>query len=132
MIEKKKILFEDLAVPSGQYNQTDYNPSGTSQNPRKVNLLDLLDYQKRANDLMTRAPNTIPYPLTHNVVEQIGEIYVQATKIQSELGQSYQNPLISDDESTTEVIKNLYKKLQKIKLIVKSVADELQQLDIEG
>tara|TARA_B100001093_G_C26830571_1_gene1015914 strand:- start:827 stop:1225 length:399 start_codon:yes stop_codon:yes gene_type:complete len=131
MTEKKKILFEDLSVPGGQYNQTDSNPSGTSQIPRKVNLLDLLDYQKKADGLMNRAPKVVPYPLTQNVIEQIGEIYVQAAKIQSELGQSYQSPLISDDEDAAKTIKSLYTKLQKVKLIVKSVADELKQLDIE-
>ena len=77
------------------------------------------------------APNVLPFPLTKNVVEQIGEIYVQATKVQSELGQSYQSPLISDDEEATKTLEMMFKKLEKVKLIVKSVADDLKKLDIE-
>ena len=73
----------------------------------------------------------MPFPLTKNVIEQIGDIYVQAVKVQSELGQSYQSPLISDNKESTDALKGMYKKLEKIKLIVKSVADEMKKLDIE-
>jgi len=131
MIEKKKLLFEDLTQPGGQYNQANNNPSGTSQRPNKVNLTDLIDYQKRTANQITRAPNVMPFPLTKNVIEQIGDIYVQAVKVQSELGQSYQSPLISDNKESTDALKGMYKKLEKIKLIVKSVADEMKKLDIE-
>lgn len=131
MIEKKKLLFEDLTMPGGQYNQSNNNPSGTSQRPKKVNLTDLIDYQKQTMNQITRAPNVMPFPLTKNVIEQMGDLYVQATKIQSELGQSYQNPLISDNKDTADAVKSMYKKLQKIKLIVKSVADDMKKLDIE-
>jgi len=131
MIDKKKLLLEDLTMPGGQYNQSNNNPSGTSQRPKKVNLTDLIDYQQRTANQITRAPNVMPFPLTKNVVEQIGDIYVQATKVQSELGQSYQNPLISDDEDTTDAVKSMYKKLQKVKLIIKSVADDMKKLEIE-
>lgn len=131
MIEKKKLLFEDLTQPGGQYNQANNNPSGTSQRPSKVNLTDLIDYQKRTANQITRAPNVMPFPLTKNVIEQIGDIYVQAVKVQSELGQSYQSPLISDNKESTDALKGMYKKLEKIKLIVKSVADEMKKLDIE-
>ena len=131
MIEKKKLLFEDLTQPGGQYNQSNNNPSGTSQRPKKMNLTDLIDYQKQTANQITRAPNVMPFPLTKNVIEQIGDIYVQAVKVQSELGQSYQNPLISDDMNSADALKGMYKKLEKIKLIVKSVADEMKELDIE-
>ncbi len=131
MSTDKKLLLEDLTQPGGEYNSHKHNPAGMSQRPKQVSLADLVDYQKRIDNLMTRAPNVMPFPLTSNLVEHIGEIYVQAAKVQSELGQAYQSPLISDDEHATKTLKSLYKKLQKIKLIVKSVADELKQLDIE-
>ena len=131
MNDKKRLLLDDLTMPGGQYNQWSRDPSGTSQNPKKVNLLDLLDAQKRTAENMAMAPNVLPIPLTKNVVEQIGEIYVQATKVQSELGQSYQSPLISDDEEATKTLEMMFKKLEKVKLIVKSVADDLKKLDIE-
>lgn len=131
MDNEKKILFEELTVPSGQYNQTDHNPSGLSQTPKKMNLMDLLDVQRRAKQSMTKAPSVTPYPFTNNLIEQIGDVYIQAAKIQSELGQSYQNPLISDNEKPAKSIKNIYKKMQKIKLIIKSVAQDMKELDIE-
>ena len=131
MNDKKRLLLDDLTMPGGQYNHWSRDPSGTSQNPKKVNLLDLLDAQKRTAENMAMAPNVLPFPLTKNVVEQIGEIYVQATKVQSELGQSYQSPLISDDEEATKTLEMMFKKLEKVKLIVKSVADDLKKLDIE-
>jgi hypothetical protein len=131
MTDNKKLLFEELSVPGGEYNSHKDNPSGMSQRPKKVSLTDLLDYQRRTDNLMTRAPNVTPYPLTSNLIEHIGDIYVQAAKIQSELGQAYQSPLISDDENAAKTLKNLYKKLEKIKLIVKSVANEMTELEIE-
>ena len=131
MSDKKKLLFEDLSMPGGSYNQTNNSPSGSTQFPRKVNLVDLLDYQKRADDATTRAPNVLPFPLTKNVVEQIGDIYVQSAKVQSEFSQAYQSPLISDDENATKAVKSIFKKLEKIKLIVKSVTNDLKELDIE-
>ena len=47
MSDKKKLLLEELlqelTVPGGQFHQTDHNPSGTSQMPKKVSLVDLID-----------------------------------------------------------------------------------------
>lgn len=131
MSDKKKLLFEDLAMPGGSYNNTNSNASGTSSPPRKANLVDLIDYQRRNDAATTRAPNVLPFPLTKNVVEQVGDIYVQSAKVQSEIGQAYQSPLISDNEDATKAVKTIFKKLEKIKLIVKSVADDLKELDIE-
>jgi len=131
MIDKKKLLIEDLTMPGGQYNQWSQGQSGTSQEPKKVSLVDLIDYQNRNTAEMARTPNVLPFPLTKNVVERIGDIYVQSAKVQSELGQSYQSPLISDNEEATNTIKSLYKKLERIKLTVKSITQELKKLDIE-
>jgi hypothetical protein len=131
MIDDKKLLLEDLTMPGGQYNQWSKDPSGTSQQPKKVSLIDLIDYQNKNEDDLTKAPNVLPFPLTKNVVEQIGDIYVQSAKIQSELGQAYQSPLISDNETATNTIKSLYKKLERVKLTVKSITQELKKLDIE-
>lgn len=130
--KKKLLLLEDLTVPGNQYNSQGMDGGGQGQKPRKVNLVDLIDYQKKLDDDMSMAPNAMPYPLTTNVVEQIGDIYVQAVTVQTTLSQSYQSPLISDNKEATDSVKSIYKKLQQIKLIVKSVTEDLKKLDISG
>ena len=131
MTGNKKLLLEELTQPGGQYNQWSKSPAGTQENPKRVNLIDLINYQKEQSADLAMAPNVLPFPLTKNVVEQIGDIYVQATKIQSELGQSYNSPLISDSKEASDTIKNIFKKLEKVKLVVKAVTEDLKKLDIE-
>ena len=123
---ENKVLFEDLHMPGGQYTQT----VGTTENPRKVSLLDIIKYQEYLDDELQRAPRVLPAPLTDGVLDQIADLYTKATSIQSELEQTMQNPLIVDSEEAVKVVKEMHKKFEKIKLIIKSLGGSLDKLEL--
>ena len=123
---ENKVLLEDITMPGGQYTQT----VGTSEKPRKVSLLDIIKYQEYLDDELQRAPRVLPAPLTDGVIDQIADVYANVTSIQSELEQVMQNPLIVDSADAVKVVKLMYKKFEKIKLIIKSLADNMDELEL--
>lgn len=125
---RKKIVSEDTTTPGGQYMQT----TGTTENPRKVNLLDIVNFQKYLEDESTRAPKNLPAPMNGGMIDQIGDIYIAANTIQSELHQVLQNPLVTDNESVQKTLKKMYKKFAHIKMIIKSVSNDLDEMDVSS
>lgn len=123
---RKNIYNEDTTAPGGQYMQL----NGTTENPRQVNLLDIVKFQKYLEKEVTRAPNTLPTPMNGGMIDQIGDIYISANTLQSELQQVLQNPLIADNEDAEKTIKTIYKKLSHIKMIIKSISKDLDGLAI--
>jgi len=125
---RKNIVNEDQTAPGGQYIQT----GGTSENPRKVNLLDIVNFQKYLEDESTRAPKTLPAPMNGGMIDQIGDIYIAANTIQSELHQVLQNPLVTDNETVQKTLKRMYKKFSHIKMLIKSISNDLDEMDVSS
>lgn len=123
---ENKLIEEDFTAPGGQYMQL----SGTTEGPKRVNLMDILKFQKYLEDELHRAPKVLPAPMSHNVLDAIADLYVKTCSIQSELVQVLQNPLVVDNKEVIHNLKTMYKKFSKIKLIIKSVSQDLEQLDI--
>ena len=125
---RKNIVNEDFSAPGGQYMQL----TGTTEGPRKVNLLDIVNFQKYLEDETTRAPKTLPAPMNGGMVDQIGDIYIAANTIQSELHKVLANPLVVDDKEVQKTLKKMYKKFSHVKMIIKSVSNDLDQLEMSG
>ena len=125
---RKNIVNEDFSAPGGQYMQL----TGTTEGPRKVNLLYILNFQKYLEDETTRAPKTLPAPMNGGMVDQIGDIYIAANTIQSELHKVLANPLVVDDKEVQKTLKKMYKKFSHVKMIIKSVSNDLDQLEMSG
>ena len=66
------------------------------------------------------------------MIDQIGDIYIAANTIQSELHQVLQNPLVTDNESVQKTLKKMYKKFAHIKMIIKSVSNDLDEMDVSS
>lgn len=125
---RKNIVNEDFSAPGGQYMQL----TGTTEGPRKVNLLDIVNFQKYLEDETTRAPKTLPAPMNGGLVDQIGDMYIAANTIQSELHKVLANPLVVDDKEVQKTLKKMYKKFSHIKMIIKSISNDLDQLEMSG
>lgn len=125
---KDKPINEDFTAPGGQYMQL----AGTVHGPKRVNLMDVLKFQKFLQDNLHKAPKVLPAPLQNGVIDQIADLYVKACSIQSELETVTQNPLVIDNEQASKHLKLMYKKLSKIKLIIKSISNNLEELDISS
>ena len=123
---RKNIVNEDMTAPGGQYMQL----TGTSEGPRQVNLLDIVNFQKYLEDELTRAPRNLPSPMNGGLIDQIGDIYVAANTIQSELQKVLQNPLVVDSTDTLNTLKKMYKKFTHIKLIIKSLSNDIDNLEV--
>lgn len=125
---KKNIVNEDFTAPGGQYMQL----TGTTEGPRKVNLLDIVNFQKYLEDEATRAPKTLPSPMNGGMIDQIGDIYVAANTIQSELHGVLANPLVADDPEVQQTLKKMYKKFSHIKMLIKSISNDLDNLELSN
>jgi len=123
---ENKPIVEDFTAPGGQYMQL----SGTTEGPKRVNLMDILKFQKYLEDELHRAPKVLPAPMSHNVIDSIADLYVKTCTIQSELIQVLQNPLVVDNKEVLKTLKTMYKKFSKIKLMIKSISHDLEELDI--
>lgn len=123
---ENKPIVEDFTAPGGQYMQL----SGTTEGPKRVNLMDILKFQKYLEDELHRAPKVLPAPMSHNLLDSIADLYVKTCTIQSELVQVLQNPLVVDNKELIKTLKTMYNKFSKIKLVIKSVSQDLEHLDI--
>jgi hypothetical protein len=123
---ENKPIQEDFTAPGGQYMQL----TGTTEGPKKVNLTDILKFQKYLEDELHRAPKVLPAPMSHNLLDSIADLYVKTCTIQSELIQVLQNPLVVDNKKVMKHLKLMYKKFSKIKLVIKSISQDLESLDI--
>ena len=123
---ENKPINEDFTAPGGQYMQL----AGTTEGPKRVNLMDVLKFQKYLEDEIHKAPKVLPAPMQHGVLDQIADLYVKACTIQSELKSVVQNPLVIDNKDVMKHLKSMYNKFSKIKLVVKSISKDLEGLDI--
>lgn len=123
---QNKPLNEDFTAPGGQYMQL----AGMSEGPKRVNLMDVLKFQKYLEDNLHKAPKVLPAPMQNGMLDQVADLYVKACTIQSELQSVTQNPLVVDNDDVMNNLKSMYKKLGKIKLIIKSMSNNLEDLDI--
>jgi len=121
---RKKQIHENLTSGGGQQLY------GGSDGPKRVNLMDVLKFQDYLQDQLTKAPKVLPAPMSHNMLDNIADVFVKINDIQSELMHVLQNPLVVDNDDVVKTLKTMYKKFSKMKLMIKSLSHDLEDLDI--
>ena len=81
MSRKDKMVFEDLTVQGNRWQQ---DPSGKTNNPRMLSLLDLVKMAKPDE----QNPNSVPAAETpihgsQHFVELLGDLYIQISQLEN-------------------------------------------------
>jgi hypothetical protein len=108
---KKTVLFEDF---TNHYNKWVSGIASRELGSQRVTLKDLFD--KSVSDQLpgaAKAEKVLPFPLP-SVVEQVGELYLNATNTRALFNDSLRNPIINKNESAFETVKQVVAKLDNI------------------
>ena len=108
---KKTVLFEDF---TNYYNKWVSGIASRELGFQRVTLKDLFD--KSVTDQLpgsAKAEKVLPFPLP-SVVEQVGELYLNATNTRALFNDSLKNPIINKNESAFETVKQVVQKLDNI------------------
>ena len=122
MSKKLKLIGED--------NTMIYNKwvSGIAKREAPAEVITISDIQNRyRNGLGYNAPKALPYPLT-SFLDFLGNLFVKSAEMRHTLGRAVTYPVIREEKSRIDAIKNLNEKLHKIQDIIYSCTAELNQL----
>lgn len=124
---KFNMLFEDLTMVANQYTAGQTR----AHKPTKVSILDIV---KSWRDSHTTDPENLTnskpalYPLNDAFVERLADHFLKCNDFQTELKSLYNNPAINENDTYKKSVNNLYKKFSKIKKILLSMGDDLDNL----
>jgi len=116
---KNKVLFEDFV---NYYNKWTSGIASRELGSQRVTLKDLFDksINQSPNDVRVEKPH--PYPLP-NVIEQIGNLYLNAENSKNLFKSSLSNPLISKNKDAKEQVQIIIDRLDIILKELDSIID---------
>lgn len=115
-----KIITEDSAKI---YNKWVSGIAKRELQPEVITVSDIVNrFRNRPEQI-----RTFPYPL-QNIVDFLGELFVQAANLRRLLSASLGNPVIKESKSKIIAIRTLNEKLDKIQQEVFSCTQELNDL----
>jgi hypothetical protein len=113
----KKVLFEDVM----NYNKWVSGIASRDLAAQKVTLKDLFDRTNTSqHPNYSKASIPMPYPLP-SVIEQLGELYMNATNSISIFKLALKNPLIQQSDEGRQKVVEVIKKLQHIVKVIESI-----------
>jgi len=113
---RKKLVFEDIL----NYNKWVSGIASRELATQKVTLKDIFNgpsTEQSPND--AKADPVVPYPL-QNTVQQIGELYINATNAKQSVLSSLNNPVLKDNKIAKEAVKGV---LERLDIIINTVQD---------
>lgn len=115
---KKTVLFEDF---TNYYNKWVSGIASRELGSQRVTLKDLFD--KTVTDQLpgaAKAEKVLPFPLP-NVIQQIGELYLNATNTRALFNDALKNPVINKNKAAFETVKQVVQKLDNITNEINSI-----------
>jgi len=113
---KKKLLFEDVM----NFNKWVSGIASREFNPQHITLKDLFNKttDQHPNDATPDKP--LPYPLP-NVIEQLGNLYVNAYNAKVLFDNALNNPVVQQNSSAKESVLYIKDELDKITESIKRI-----------
>ena len=129
MSRKDKLIFEDLTVQGNRWQQ---DPSGKTNNPRMLSLLDLVKMAKPDE----QNPNFVPAAETpihgsQHFVELLGDLHVQVAQLEGAIRLVGNSPILKNRSSSIAQIETMKKKAIFIKKLIKSIGDDIDNFSVE-
>lgn len=125
---KFDLIAEDLTQQSSNFIGSQTGQGQGTQRPKKVSIMDLLKVQDDLQKRSETAPGALPYPLTTSVFDKFVESFTAINDIKSILKQTVNNPVISTDDENKQAVQKMYKKLEKIQVLIKMCGEDLDKL----
>ena len=124
------LLCEDFQL--GSNNALGVGDSGMALKPeqKQFTFLDLMDQLNKMKDDPGKAGNVTPYPIQYNVNEDLADAYVRVAEAKGKFRQALNNPVVGDNPKAKKTTIKLYKKAEKIQEIIKSIAEDLDDLAV--
>ena len=117
---RKKLVFEEIL----NYNKWVSGIASRELASQRVTLKDLFNnpyIDQNPNDSV--ADPVMPFPL-QPVIEQIGNLYINACNAKELFKNSLVNPVIADNKIAKEVVKEIVGKLDAIIDIIKGIIEQ--------
>jgi hypothetical protein len=106
---KRKLLFDEVM----QYNKWTSGMASRELATQHVTLKDLFDKSVNQFPNDAKADKALPYPLP-SVIEQLGELFINAGNAQELFKMSLKNPVIQKNEVAMKQVKVVIDKLSSI------------------
>lgn len=116
-----KLLKEDTSM---LYNKW---VSGIAKRDLQPEVITINDIINRFRNRYVATVKVLPYPL-QNMLDYLGELFVQSADLRRLLSISLTNPVIKEKAQNEEAIKNLNEKLDKIQNIIFSCTEDLNKI----
>ena len=106
---KRKLLFDEVM----QYNKWTSGMASRELATQHVTLKDLFDKSVNQFPNDAKADKALPYPLP-SVIEQLGELFINAGNAQELFKMSLKNPVIQQNQVAMKQVKVVIDKLSSI------------------
>lgn len=120
MKNKLTYLWEDSSM---MYNKWVSGIAKRDLQPEVITVSDIVN-RFRNN---SQAPKNFPFPL-QNLLNLLGDIFVQCANTRRLLASSFSNPIIKDDAKKIKAIRQLNAKIDKIQNELFTCTEELNKL----
>jgi len=100
--------------------------SGIAKRDLQPELITVADIVNRFRN-NSQAPKTFPFPL-ENLLNLLGDIFIQCANTRRLLASSFSNPVIKDDSGKIKAIRELNAKMDKIQNELIACTDALNKL----
>tara|TARA_Y100000310_G_scaffold263836_1_gene274298 strand:- start:1320 stop:1718 length:399 start_codon:yes stop_codon:yes gene_type:complete len=126
-VRKKVVLYEDGQMIDNKWT-TDL--SRREFKPSVMTLFDIVKAYDKLKDGDARAPVVMPYP-TQFLVQELGELYMRAEEIATQIKNAARNPLIKGNEDALKGCKKALNQTVVIRKAIKKLARYLDQAVID-
>jgi hypothetical protein len=113
---KRKLLFDEVM----QYNKWTSGMASRELATQHVTLKDLFDKSVNQFPNDAKADKALPYPLP-SVIEQLGELFINAGNAQELFKMSLKNPVIQQNQVAMKQVKVVIDKLSSIIYTLKTI-----------
>ena len=113
---KRKLLFDEVM----QYNKWTSGMASRELATQHVTLKDLFDKSVNQFPNDAKADKALPYPLP-SVIEQLGELFINAGNAQELFKMSLKNPVIQQNQIAMKQVKVVIDKLSSIINTLKTI-----------
>ena len=117
------MVVEDLHATSNKWTS---DLSRREMKPTVLTLFDIVKAYDKIRDTDIKASVVMPYP-TQFMVEELGELYMQAENVASQIKSAALNPLIKNNDEAFNGCKEALRQTIVIRKAVKKIARALDQ-----
>lgn len=135
MDKKDKMTFDDLVINEDQTvqgNRWQQDPSGKTQNPVTLSLLDLVSMSQPDQQYPNDVPaSETPLHGSQHFTELLGDLYVQVHNVEKAIAMVKSSPVLADRPKSVAQIDKMVNKAHFLKKVIKAIANDIDKFSVE-